>query len=108
MTYECRKCGSHKVYAAPQNNRMGVYCADCNEWICWTTYAKMKEILADLKKEDLNDSVSLRHIKRYGRNTTMRCSKCDCLLYDSSDVVPRIQFNLVHAKYCPFCGRKLL
>ena len=108
MNYKCKNCGCEKVYAKPQGRRMGVYCAECNSWIAWTTYTKMKEIYKQIGSDDLNDHVSMRHIQKYGGATTMKCSKCDCLLYNSCEPRVRCQFDLVNAKYCPNCGRELI
>ena len=108
MDFECPKCGSHKVYAKPKNRRMGVYCAECNTWITWTTYSHMQEIYHNLEAEDLPDNISLRHIRKRSGVTTMKCSKCGCLLYDSSQPKIMGQFDLVNANYCPNCGKELI
>lgn len=108
IEYECKKCGCKNVYAIPNGRRMGVYCADCNEWICWTTYKNMVEIYKNIDESKLNDSVAMRRIYKRSGLTTMRCSKCNCLLYNSSNTGIKGQFNLVNAKYCPNCGRKLI
>lgn len=108
IEYKCVKCGCTKVYAIPNGRRMGVYCADCNEWICWTTYRNMCEIYKNIDEESLNDSVSIRRIFKRSGVTTMKCSKCNCLLYNSGTPRVRGQFDLVNAKFCPNCGRKLI
>ena len=106
--YKCPKCGCEKVYAKPQGRRMGVYCADCNTWIRFTTYKKMKDIYNNLDEENLNDEVSVRRIKKLGNVTRMYCSKCQCLLYNSNYSKIEGQFDLVNANFCPRCGRKLI
>jgi len=108
MEYICRQCGCKKAYALPKNNRFGVYCAECNAWITWTTYNGMRELMGELDENDLNDNLSPRYIKKYGQIITMKCKKCGCLLYDSSHPKSDGQFNLVNASYCPNCGRKLI
>ena len=108
MEFKCTNCESTKVYAKPQGRRMGVYCAKCNSWIAWTTYSNMKEIYKTIELEDLNDNVSLRDIFKRSGITTMKCSKCGCLLYNSCKPKVQGQFNLVNAKYCPKCGRELI
>lgn len=106
--YKCPDCGSKKVYSKPQGRRMGVYCADCNRWIAWTTYHGMTEIYKEIESQDLNDKVAMR--KMYKRSGTLRmtCSKCGCLLYNSNYPKVEGQFDLVNALYCPRCGRQLI
>lgn len=106
--FKCKKCGCDKVYAIPSGRRMGVYCAECNEWIAWTSYRKMREIYSAIDENSLNDKVAIRKIFKKRGITTMRCSKCDCLLYDSSTPKIQGQFDLVNAKFCPRCGRGLI
>ena len=108
MEYKCPNCGCERVYAIPKGARQGVYCADCNKWICWTTFRKMKEIHANLDSDDLNDDVSLRKITKKNKITKMSCEKCGCLLYNSNYPKVEGQFDLVNAIYCPKCGRKLI
>ena len=108
--YTCKKCGSTRAYAIPSGRRMSIHCADCDEWICFTTYKKMLELYRKIQDDPdfLGDSLSLRLIRKWKGKTTMSCSKCDTLLYSSA--FPRIkgQFDLVHARFCPNCGRKLI
>jgi hypothetical protein len=108
INYKCPKCGCEKVYAKPNGRRMGVYCSDCNAWICWTTYKKMNDIYKNLDVENLNDKIAIRKILKRSGVTKMTCSKCQCLLYNSC--FPKIegQFDLVNANFCPRCGRKLI
>ena len=108
--YTCKNCGSTKVYAKPKGRRMGIYCGVCGEWICFTTYSKMLELYKRIEDDpdSLSDRISLRYIKKYNGVTTMRCKKCDTLLYSS--VFPKVkgQFDLVNASFCPNCGRELM
>lgn len=109
ITYKCPDCGNEKVYAKPDGRRMGVYCLKCNKWICWTTYDKMIEIYKSVSDDELNDELAKRKIYKRSGITNMKCSKCMCMLYDSRFPKPQGQvFNLVEAKYCPRCGRKLI
>ncbi len=108
MEYKCSKCGCDKVYAKPEGRRMGVYCADCDNWIAWTTYSKMCEIYKTLDEASLNDRISPRKIFKKNGVTKMLCSKCNCLLYNSCVPKQKGQFDLVNAKYCPKCGRELI
>jgi len=108
MEFKCTNCGSTKVYAKPQGRRMGVYCAECNSWIAWTTYSKMKDIYKQIESEDLPDNVAMRNIFKRSGVTTMKCSKCDCLLFNSCQPKVKGQFDLVNANYCPNCGRELI
>lgn len=87
---------------------MGIYCAECNTWIRWTTYKKMTDLYKQIKQEDLNDSVAIRRIFKRSGVTRMNCGRCDCLLYCSLEPKVKGQFDLVYAKYCPSCGRKLI
>lgn len=93
---------------------MGIYCSNCNEWIAWTTYQKMLEMYGRREEENLEDDLSLRKINKYDGVTTMRCSKCNCVLYNSSESKAKRQgfaihsFDLVNANYCPNCGRRLI
>lgn len=100
-------CNHTNYYAKPSGRRIGVYCTDCNTWICWTTYSKMCELYEHKENELIDDSTAYKRIsKSKNRVITMQCSKCDCPLYDSSK--PRIQyrFDLVNANFCPKCGRR--
>lgn len=106
--YKCRKCDSVNIYAKPNNRRIGLYCTNCNSWICWVTYPEMCEIYKNKDEFNLNDNVALKKITKYSTTTTMRCSKCDCLLYNSSQPKMQGQFDLANAKFCPNCGRELL
>jgi predicted RNA-binding Zn-ribbon protein involved in translation (DUF1610 family) len=108
MIYTCPKCGHDKVYAKPQGRRMGVYCAKCNSWVCWTTYKKALAIYQAIKVEDLNDNITMRKFSRPGGVVTMSCAKCGALLHNAA--FPKVlgQFDLVNAKYCPVCGREII
>lgn len=108
MNYKCQECGCEKVYAKPSGRRMGVYCSNCNSWICWTTYSKMTELYKKIEEQDLNDNVAIRKIFKRSGVTRMNCSKCGCLLYNSCYSSPEGQFDLVNAKFCPNCGRELI
>ena len=108
MDFICPKCNGHKVYAKPQGRRMGVYCSGCNTWITWTTYSRMMEIYSQIETEDLPEDISPRHIFKRSGVTTMKCGKCNCLLYSSTQPKIQGQFDLVNAVYCPNCGRKLI
>ena len=87
---------------------MSIYCLDCNSWICFTKYKEMLEIYKQIEESELNDDIAIRRIFKRSGITRMNCSRCDCLLYSSSQ--PKIlgQFDLVDAKFCPNCGRKLI
>lgn len=105
--YRCPKCGGDRVYAKPSSRRIGLYCAKCQSWICWVTYSKMCDIYKR-GDESHDDRVSKKKILKRSGITTMRCSKCDCLLYNSCKPKVQGQFDLVNAKFCPKCGRELL
>lgn len=107
QNYKCPKCGHNEVYTKPNGRRIGVYCSDCDSWICWITYSKMIELYKS-KQYKLSDKVAFRKIFKRNGTTTMRCSNCDCLLYNSCKPRPQGQFNLVNAKACPNCERKLI
>ena len=87
---------------------MGVYCADCNSWICWTTFDKMRKIQGKVDESTLNDHMAIRKFKVRNGTKMILCSKCGCLLYNSKEPPPQSQFNLLAAKFCPNCGRELL
>ena len=106
--YKCPECGCERVYSIPKGLGHGVYCAECNTWICWTIYKKMKEIYKQIDNDSLNDDVSIRKTKTRNGITKMNCEKCGCLLYDSTSPKVEGQFDLVNAIYCPKCGRKLI
>lgn len=108
MEFKCPKCENTKVYAKPQGRRMGVYCSNCSSWIAWTTYSNMKKIYKQIKLEDLPDNIAMRDIFKRNKITTMKCSKCSCLLYNSCQPKAKGQFDLVNANYCPNCGRELI
>ncbi len=108
LNYKCEKCDCEKVYTKPSGRRIGVYCSKCDGLICWTTYSKMCELYKSKEKVELSDSVALKKIFKRNKITTMRCSKCDCLLYNSCYPNVQGQFNLVEAKFCPLCGRELI
>lgn len=106
--YTCKKCGSNRVYAKPTGRTIGVYCVDCGEWICQTTYSKMLDMYRSLTNEDLGTNIALREIRKRSGVTMMRCKDCRCLLYSSLFPNPQGQFNLLNAKYCPQCGKELI
>ena len=68
----------------------------------------MTELYKKIKQEDLNDSVAIRRIYKRSGVTRMNCGYCDCLLYCSLEPKITGQFDLVNAKFCPSCGRKLI
>jgi hypothetical protein len=68
----------------------------------------MTEIYKEIENEELNDEVSIRKIFKRSGIVTMKCSKCDCLLYNSCQPKVKGQFDLVNAKFCPNCGRRLI
>lgn len=106
--YQCKECGSYNVYAKPGGRRSGVYCADCDKFICWVEYEEVRELYnKKIEESCLDDTVAQKKILKRSGITTMRCSKCDCLLYNSCKPKVRSQFDLVNAKFCPKCGRML-
>ena len=34
---KCRRCGCSDTYLAEKGRHIGVYCANCNSWIKWTS-----------------------------------------------------------------------
>lgn len=68
----------------------------------------MTELYKQIKQDDLNDAVAIRRIYKRSGVTRMNCGYCDCLLYCSLEPKITGQFDLVNAKFCPSCGRKLI
>lgn len=85
--------------------RTGLYCADCEAWVQWLTKkADIREAYHRfIQKDDLRGK-AIKKIIRYGGITSIRCEKCDCLLYTSNVDMPRGQFDLIDANFCPKCG----
>lgn len=105
----CKHCNSTKYCAKPNGKRIGLYCADCDNWICWIKYPDLCKLYENKENKLLNDNGAFKRIsKSKNRVTTMRCSDCDCLLYDSSKPKVKYRFNLVNAKFCPKCGREFI
>ena len=105
--YTC-KCGCNDTYVQPKGRRFGVYCSKCDSWIEWITYSKANELFKKNDTSFLDDTVATRKIFKKSGITTMRCSKCDCLLYNSCKSKIEGQFDLVNAKFCPKCGREFI
>lgn len=106
--YICDKCGCTIVIAKPSGPTISVYCSRCRHKIANTTYAGMLAIYEKLKGTPLGEEFALKSVKKNGKVVRMNCSKCGCLLHNSSMPRPRGQFDLVDADYCPKCGRELL
>lgn len=105
--YKC-KCGCEDTYVKPSSRRIGVYCHDCDSWIDWIKYQKAIELYKNQDISSLGDMVAIRKIFRKSGITTMRCSECGCLLYNSCKPKIEGQFDLVNAKFCPKCGREFV
>lgn len=87
---------------------MAIYCSACDTWICWSSYPETRDIYKNKDELISDDKFALKKFFKRNGITTMRCSKCNCLLYDSCKPKVQSQFNLVNAKFCPKCGRELL
>lgn len=108
IEYICKNCGGNKVFVRPSGRRMAVYCANCETYICPTTYTVAQSIYKEMNPEDLSDSLSMRKFRKCAGATVMECSRCGCLLYNSAFKKIEGQFDLVNARFCPDCGRKLV
>lgn len=102
----CQKCNSTKYYTKPNKRRIGLYCADCNAWICWIPYLKLCNLYHEIKP--IAEDKAIKKITKRSGITTMRCSNCECLLYNSCKRNIQNQFDLVNAKFCPKCGRQFI
>jgi len=101
----CDKCGSNHLRVQQSGTRTGLYCSDCNAWLQWLTRkGEIREAYQLLiGKNDIRGRAIKRVIK-YGNVTSIRCEKCNCLLYSSNAEKPYGQFDLINACYCPKCG----
>lgn len=102
---ECIKCGSSNLKVMQSKTRTGLYCSDCGAFIQWLTRRNdIKEAYnLFIHKKEIRGK-AIKRIIKYGGITTIRCEKCDCLLYTSNVEAPCGQFDLIDAKYCPKCG----
>lgn len=108
--YECKKCGSKKVYAKPiSGGRYGAFCDDCGERITYIKYNELAEINKQYREScGEKDNVAFKSFRKYDTSVRMTCSNCGCLLYNSAFPKIKGQFNLVDAKFCPYCGKELI
>jgi DNA-directed RNA polymerase subunit RPC12/RpoP len=106
--YICRKCGSENVEIKQAGKQTGAYCKDCKAWIKWLNNKEIKEIYAHIKELTGGNGKAFRtFIKRKGGITIIKCSNCNCQLFNSDAPEPVGQFNLLNASYCPKCGAEL-
>lgn len=101
----CEKCGSKNLKVKQSNTKTGLYCSDCGALVQWL---KRKVDIREAYNILLNNNdvrgKAIKKVVKYGRTTTIRCEKCNCLLFTSSVGVPYGQFDLIDAKFCPNCG----
>lgn len=105
--YVCPKCGGNRIEIKFKSIHYGLYCLDCGAWVTWTDDKKVKKDYEYSLQFEENKNTVLKIIKtRMGRKK-IRCP-CGCLLYSSGYMPPEGQFDLLYAKYCPECGKKLI
>lgn len=108
MNYECKKCGQTEVYVKQVGKQTGLYCSKCSAWIKWLTKPEIKEVYEVIKEYYKDRDIAFRtFIKRNGA-TIIKCSECNCQLYNSNMPKPQGQFDLIEAKFCPQCGKELI
>lgn len=104
--FTCPECGCKEIIIRQAGSeRTGVYCRDCFKWLAWVNSADIRKIRAQTQFTENQAPKTFRKMK--GR-MIMRCGNCKTLLYDSSKPKPEGQFNLIDAKYCPYCGKELV
>lgn len=104
--FTCDKCGCTDVIIRQVNSKTGVYCRNCGAWLAWIKVKDISKIRADAK---YTDDQAERKITKYKGTMLIKCGNCRTLLYNSSKQIPEgSQFNLIDAKYCPYCGRELV
>ena len=105
MEWKCKKCNSEKLKVLQSGDRTGVYSAECGAWVRWLKRkVDVREAYSHIIQEEDIRGKAVKRIVKYGRLTTIRCEKCDCLLYSSNVGAPLGQFDLIDASYCPKCG----
>lgn len=108
IEYVCRKCNSKNITIKQAGKQTGIYCKDCGAWIQWLTQKQIREVYKKIKEENDGNGKVFRHFVRRDDGTTIvKCSGCNCQLYNSMAPEPIGQFNLLNAKYCPKCGAEL-
>lgn len=101
----CPRCGSTKTTVKQTKQRTGLYCVECSKWLQWLWSGKeIKKAYDDMFVAGDLEGKGYKKIFKYGGNTTIRCSTCNCLLYSSKAGEPIGQFDLINAKFCPNCG----
>ena len=103
--FVCERCGSTNLKVLQVNSKTGLYCAECKSFIRWLNRKiDVREAYERLIPKDAVVGKAIKKIIKYGRTTTIRCEKCDCLLFSSNETRPAGQFDLIDAKFCPNCG----
>lgn len=103
--FTCRKCGSDEIIIRQVGEKRGVYCKDCMAWIAWVDTADIRKLRS--KTERAEDEAA-RVFKKFENGIKMSCGNCKTLLYNSAKKRPEGQFDLLEAKYCPYCGKRLV
>lgn len=107
--FTCKRCGSKRITIIDRSSKTGVYCYDCNAFhMPIQSDSDYRSAVRYIKRTQDNDNITFRYLDHSRGNVIVRCEKCGCLLHDSSAVPPKGQLDLIFAKYCPTCGRKIL
>lgn len=108
MIFECKKCGQTDVFVKQVGKQTGLYCSNCSAWIKWLTKEEIKNVFKYIKEQSDDENVSPRAFVKKNGITIIKCSECGCQLYNSNAPKPLGQFDLIEAKFCPQCGKKLI
>ena len=107
--FVCERCGSKALKVLHVNSRTGLYCMECKSLVRWlNSKIEVRDAYEQLIDKESIVGRAIKKIIKYGRTTTIRCEKCNCLLYSSNADPPAGQFDLIDASFCPNCGAEFV
>lgn len=82
---------------------------ECKSLVRWlNSKIEVRDAYEQLIDKESIVGRAIKKIIKYGRTTTIRCEKCNCLLYSSNADPPAGQFDLIDASFCPNCGAEFV
>ena len=108
-SFTCPKCGSTSFDLKQAGRYTEIVCRDCGTFIRYLRNGNdIKRAFEMLRKEG-RDMRAQKIIKKIGDVVTVRCDVCNTILYSSAlPPVPRGQYDVLKANYCPNCGKEFV
>jgi len=107
-SFKCRYCGSENFKFKQAGKYTELICEECGKFIRYLRKGDDLKNAFEILRKQGKDNRASKVIRRYGHNLTIKCSKCNCILFNAAAPYSEKQFNALNSNFCPNCGTEFV